>query len=385
VFGSDQKINFILIEGHDVSDYHRTSAALLQSEARFKTIFEEAVIGIVIKGEDGRILESNSAFQSMLGYSSNELRERDYLKITHPEDISISRRLFTDLISGKRRNYFMEKRYIHKDGQIIWGKMAASLMRSQVGGQKFVIGMVENITSNKQIEADLIELQHRLMQGKDNERLRIAQDLHDGPLQEIIGVVYQVQELENSIQEQGSKEQIKEIRASLQHLMWSVRTICGELRPPTLAPFGLEKTILSHIERFRTAHPEYVFTWKLAHDGLTLPENIRTAFFRIYQEALNNIVRHAQAKNIKIIFRLTPKKAVLEVCDDGVGFEMPDHWVKLARQGHLGLVGAVERAKDVGGTLDVITAENQGTKIRVSVNLKSHFKGTPADIEEIRT
>lgn len=373
------------MERHDISEYRRTSAALLQSEARFKTIFEEADIGIVIKGEDGKILESNPSFQTMLGYSSSELKERDYLEITHPLDVSISRKLFNDLISGRRRNYTVEKRYIHKDGQIVWGRITASPMRIQKGDRKSVIGIVENITAIKQTEAELSELQQRLKQGKDNERLRLAQDLHDGPLQEIIGVTYQVQELESSILDQGIKEQLREIRSSLQHLTGSVRSICGELRPPTLVPFGLEKTILSHLERFRSLHPEYSITCKLAHDGLILPEHVRIALFRIYQEAMNNISRHSHARNVKIIFRLTSKQAILEILDDGVGFDLPDHWVKLARQGHLGLVGAVERAKDVGGTLDVKTGRNQGTGVKVSIALKDSPVPAPAVKEEVET
>ncbi len=361
---------FMIVEGRDITDYRRTSNALSQSEARFKTIFEEAGIGIVIKAENGMMLECNPAFQAMVGYTGSELRERDYLDIIHPHDKAGSRKLFNEMIAGKRRNYFIEKRYISRDGQIVWGRMTASLVRGQNGEENFVIGMVENITANKQIQADLDELQHRLMQGKENERLRLAQDLHDGPLQEIIGVSYQVQELENSIQEETRVEQLHAIRAALQQLTWSVRSICGELRPPTLVPFGLEKTILSHVEKLRTAHPELSVTYKLAHDGLSLPENMRITLFRIYQEAINNILRHAHANAIKIRFRLNSTHAILEIQDDGLGFELPDQWVNLARQGHLGLVGAVERAREVGGTLEVIPVIGQGTKIKVSVPLK---------------
>jgi NarL family two-component system sensor histidine kinase LiaS len=94
--------------------------------------------------------------------------------------------------------------------------------------------------------------------------------------------------------------------------------------------------------------------------------------FRIYQESLNNILRHAQAKSVKIRFRLTAQKAILEIQDDGVGFDLPKQWVSLARQGHLGLVGAIERANEIGGTLHVVTAPGQGTLIRVSVPLKGN-------------
>jgi PAS domain S-box-containing protein len=375
-------LKFLLAEGRDVTAFQNAREALFESEASFRTIFEEAGIGIVIKGVNGKMLDCNPAFQALVGYSAAELRRHDYLDITHPLDKRLSRKLFNELIGGQRKNYFVEKRYIHKDGQVVWGRMTTSLVHGQDGAAAFVIGMVENITTHKQIEAELSELQQRLTQGREMERLRIAQDLHDGPLQEIIAVSYQVQELVNSVPEDASREQLQAIRAALQDLARSVRTICGELRPPTLVPFGLETTLRSHIEEFQSAHPDLLVSHKLARDGQDLPERIRIALFRIYQEALNNVLRHAQAKTVKIRLKLTAQKVVLEIQDDGIGFELPNHWVRLARQGHLGLVGAMERARDVGGILNVITAPGRGTLLRASVPITDNGTGRAETAEE---
>jgi PAS domain S-box-containing protein len=363
-------LKFMIAEGRDITIYKHTTEALYQSEARFRTIYEKAGVGILIKGINGRMLDCNPAFQTMLGYSSGDLVQLEYLDITHPLDKGISRKLFNELIAGKRKSYSIEKRYLHKNGQVVWGRITASLVHGQDGRPRFVIGMVENITENKQIEAELNELQQRLMQGREMERLRMAQDIHDGPLQEIIGVSYQITELESVIKDDAGSEQLQSIRAALQQLTNSVRTICGELRPPTLAPFGLEKTILSHAEEFQEAHPELTINLELVKDGQILPEQVRIVLFRIYQESLNNILRHAQATTVKINFILDDEKAVLEIQDDGTGFVLPGRWVKMARQGHLGLVGAMERAKEVGGALEVVTAPGQGTLIRASVPLK---------------
>ncbi len=113
-----------------------------------------------------------------------------------------------------------------------------------------------------------------------------------------------------------------------------------------MIPFGLEKSILSHAEEFRTAHPEMDIELDLAHDGLKLSEQNRIMLYRVYQEAFNNILRHAQASRVCVRFSLDEDQAILEVQDNGVGFELPNRWVKLARQGHLGLVGAMEHAKE---------------------------------------
>ena len=93
------------------------------------------------------------------------------------------------------------------------------------------------------------------MQGREPERLRLAQDLHDGPLQEIIAVSYQVQPLEDSLAMEADRVQLQAVQESLHQLTRSLRTICGEMRPPTLIPFGLEKTIRSHASDFGTHTP----------------------------------------------------------------------------------------------------------------------------------
>ena len=94
---------------------------------------------------------------------------------------------------------------------------------------------------------------------------------------------------------------------------------------------------------------------------------MRTILFRIYQEALNNVVRHANASAVTVRFRLGGRRALLEVQDNGAGFDLPGHWIDLARKGHLGLVGAMERARDIGGRMRIKTAPGQGTLIQAVV------------------
>ncbi|MCL4560848.1 MAG: PAS domain S-box protein [Chloroflexi bacterium] len=163
-------LKFIIAEGRDITAYKRTSEALNQSEARFKTIFEQAGISILIKDVNGKMLDCNPAFQAMLGYSAGELIQLDYLDITHPLDKKISRKLFNELVNGKRKSYFLEKRYLRKDRQLIWARITASLVLEPDRQAQFVIVMAENITTQKEIESELFELQQRLMHGREMER-----------------------------------------------------------------------------------------------------------------------------------------------------------------------------------------------------------------------
>jgi signal transduction histidine kinase len=129
----------------------------------------------------------------------------------------------------------------------------------------------------------------------------------------------------------------------------------------------LEKAIRAHLEKLADSHPELKIHMELAKDGQQIPEQHRLALYRIYQHAVNNVVRHAQAANLFTRLRLEKELVVLEIEDDGKGFELPARWIKLAREGHLGLVGTLERAQAIGGQLRISTSPGKGTLIQVTV------------------
>jgi signal transduction histidine kinase len=265
-----------------------------------------------------------------------------------------------------------------KDGTQFPVDITLSPLHTEEG--TFVISVIRDITERKQMEGELAEVHGQLMEGREAERLHVAQELHDGPLQDLVAVSYRLTELWDVLPDEISAGQMVAAQATLQKALTALRTISHELRPPVLAPFGLEKAMRSHIEEFRQAHPELEVELDLAADGQELPEPMRLALFRIYQQALNNVVHHADASHISIRFTLDAERVVLEVQDDGRGFQMPRRQIVLIRQGHLGLVGMAERAQAIGGDLDVVTAPGEGTLIRVVVPRVS--EQTMTDLEE---
>jgi PAS domain S-box-containing protein len=349
----------------DITNRKQSEQAFERSEARFRTIFERAAIGISLVDAEGRIITSNPGLQHMLGYTEEELRGVLFSELTHPADVESNANLFQDLMAGKLDYYRMEKRYVHKDGHVVWGHLTASVVKDAQGKPQFGIGMVKDITERKRMEDELAELQHRLIEGREAERLYLAQELHDGPLQELIAATYQLGELADAVQDEQSLGQMVAVQVSLQRVIRMLRTVAGQLRPPALAPFGLAKAIRSHVEEFKREHPELDIQLDLISDNQILPEQMRLALFRIYQQALRNVVRHAHANRVQIRFSLDAGLVTLEVQDDGCGFTMPERWIELARQGHLGLVGMSERAEAIGGWLEIRSAHGEGTSIRV--------------------
>lgn len=128
---------------------------LRRNERRFRAIFEKAGIGIILSDQKGKLVETNPAIQRMLGYSGEELNKIHFVDITHPEDVAKDQELFRGLLEQKFDTFELEKRYIHKEGQIIWVKLIVSLVYCDSDGSPHVIGMVEDITSRKEAEDQL--------------------------------------------------------------------------------------------------------------------------------------------------------------------------------------------------------------------------------------
>jgi signal transduction histidine kinase len=153
----------------------------------------------------------------------------------------------------------------------------------------------------------------------------------------------------------------------LQHAISILQSIYADLWPPTLLPFGLEAAIRSHAERLQETHPELSLQLDLMADDHLLPALKRAVIFRIYRQLLDNVVKHAQARLVLVRFTLYPEEVVLQVQDNGCGFEVPKQWRDLIRQERLGLLRAVERAKALGGYLKISSDPGKGTLIRVVV------------------
>ena len=224
----------------------------------------------------------------------------------------------------------------------------------------------EDITWRRRAAEENAEAWQRLADSRESERLHLAQELHDVPLQELHGVRMRLVQLADIQSNNEGQSAIGEVQDALRDAIKRLRSICNELRPPALSPFGLEVAIRSHAEHFRSAHPKIHLELDLESDKLRLPERTRLALYRIYQHALENVARHAEADHARVVLKLDRDQVTLRIRDDGRGFELPANWLEPARSGHLGLLGASERAAAIGGQLEVESAPGEGTLVQVT-------------------
>lgn len=356
---------------NEIAERKKAEEALRKSETMLQSLFASAPDATILVDEQGRIMRVNRQVEALFGYSQEELLGKSI-------DILLPSRLRT-VHSRHRAKYISEMRVRtmgaglelsarRKDGS----EFPVDIMLSPVETEEgpMVISAVRDISENKRMQSELAEMQRRFLDHLESERINLAQELHDGPIQDMYGVIFRLKSMtasENGEQEDITEAQVASLAAEVQNVIQFLRAICGELRPPTLAPYGLEKAMREHAAHFQKAHPEIVVHLDLMNDGQQLPENMRFALFRVYQNALSNVLRHAQAENLSIRFKLDEETAVLEIKDDGQGFQLPSRWVEFARKGHLGLVGTVERVKAIGGRINITSSPGNGTSIRVTV------------------
>ena len=214
----------------------------------------------------------------------------------------------------------------------------------------------------------MAELNSRLQSSTELERLRVAQELHDGPMQSLHSAIYRVEELRAKADAPLAAE-LQDVKETVQSVLQDLRATAKELRPPTIFNFGLENAIRSHASDIIEKHPHLEVTLSLAHDRQMLSHAVRLALFRVLQQSLANVAQHAEATEVRIRFLFDAEEVHLEITDNGKGFEVPRHWIELVRQEHYGLAGAVERVSALGGTLLVESQPGQPTTVRATIPL----------------
>jgi len=353
--GTDGPVDVLSVT-RDITERKRTEQALQASESRFRMLVEQAVDGITVIADDGRFVMANSPYCDMLGYSPYEILQLNMCDTYAPDEHDLVRSRMDQVRAGQLQRF--ERRARRKDGSYILVEVNT---RSLPGGgfQAFV----RDITERKRAEQvarrsreQLQALSHRLLEAREVERRHIAHGLHDELGQTLTAIKLNLQSL------RADADPVAESLALIDRGIEQVRSLSLDLRPSMLDDLGLVATLRWYLDR-HGQRAGYAVTLDADRIETRLPPTVETACFRLTQEALTNVARHARARRVTVTVRGRDAELELAVRDDGVGFDVRAARERAAAGASLGLLGMEELASLAGGRLTIESAPGQGTAI----------------------
>ena len=365
-------------EGHsvlssivDITERKRAEAKLRESEERFRVIFFQAAVGIAQTSLDGQWLLLNHRFCEILGYSRDELRGKTFIDITYPDDREAALTASRKLLAGEISSWSSEKRYIGKDGITVWARLFVSLVRDQHNEAQYFVSVVEDITDKIQAERalqqsrqELRALAGRLIDAEEEERKRIARELHDDLSQKLALLAFDTGSLVLAPPPSANqtREKFRDLQTRVVQLSEDVRQISHRLHPSILEDLGLTAALRELCEEFSAREGiEVVFEQEAVPKAL--PVDVASCLYRVSQEALHNVIKHSRATRVHLKVSGSPEGIQLRIHDTGVGFDSES-----ASHG-LGIVSMKERVLLVQGEFSIHSQPGQGTTVEIFVPL----------------
>lgn len=369
-FYQDDRGNLIHMVGFisDITGSRQAEETLRASEGRFRNAFAHSATGMVLVDLQGRFSEANRAYCELTGYTQEELKPLTFLDITHPEDVERSAHAFQQMLDGGIPSYVIEKRYIRKDGGLVWARISSTLLRDGSNNPSHAVAIVEDVTQQKRAEEDRDALSRRLLQVQDEERRRLARELHDSTAQSVAAMCMNLGVVSESanLLDPPAQKALSECLEIGEQCIRELRTFSYLLHPPVLDDMGLASALKWYVEGF-VQRSKIEVGLDIAPDLARLPRDLELALFRVVQESLTNIHRHSGSRTAMIRLVRYPKEVLLQVRDYGCG--MPGALGKgngIAEPGGVGIAGMQERVRQVGGRLRIHSRPG-GTDVEVRV------------------
>ena len=304
----------------------------------------------------------------------------------HPDDVPAAAALIKACVDGDTDVYDVEHRMLHKDGSVKWFLSRGSAMRRADGTLQRLVGTKVDITERKRVEEIIREseaalqlshreIQHlagRLIEAQDAERARVARDLHDDVSQQLAGLSIALSSLKRRMVELPDSEGVQRELGALQQrtlmLTENVRHVSHDLHPSVLRHVGLVTALTAYCGELSRPHG-VVMRCSAEGDFDDVAPEAALCLYRIAQEALRNVVAHAEASMADVQLRRIGGSGELTIADNGKGFDLAGSH---GNGKGLGLVSMTERVRLAGGTLSIETALKKGTRLRAQIPMNGY-------------
>lgn len=367
--GPQGEIEGAIVVNEDITERARAAEELRVAKELFQTTFDSAAVGITLYDRTGRFLLCNSALCETLGYSAEELLFKNLHELIHPDDLARDEELERQVIEGKLKRYEVEKRLFRRDGKVVWVVLSIALVLDGEGSPLYFIGQILDITSRKAMEHELIESRCRLRElaahhdaVREEERKRIALEIHDELGQLLTALKMEIALLRMQFESDSEVgKRAADMRELVEKTICVVRQVATNLRPAALN-LGIVPALEWLVDDFGK-RTNIAFDLNLASGEFYLDDTKATAIFRIVQESMTNVMRHAQASSVAVSLKHEEGALLLEIQDNGRGFDKESAQLGAS----FGLLGIRERVLVLGGSLAIDTEKGRGTTLTIRI------------------
>ncbi|MBA7595461.1 hypothetical protein ES703_02424 [subsurface metagenome] len=356
----------------DITERKQAEEAVKQSERRYRDLFDSASEAIFIRDLKGRILEVNQAASDLTGYTVDELASMNIRQYLTPASFDIAMEMQRRQIEGATAGQRFELEIIRKDGVKAIIEVAIRLITGSGNGKPTgVQAIARDVTEERKMRDSMHFYLQKILVAQEEERKRIARDLHDDTSQSLLLLTHQLDAIasdpKNKLTE-PVREKLNQVYNLAVDTLGSLRRYAQDLRPAILDDMGLVAAL------------EWMADKLITEDGIDtdvqldiqrqdLPHEVQLVLFRIGQEALGNVKRHAEASKVVIRLESRAGEIKMTIVDNGKGLaqiQVSD----LSSAGKLGIMGMRERAQLLGGTLSIESELGKGTAVIVMIPLE---------------
>lgn len=356
----------------DVTARKKSEAALRRSEAKYRELVQNTNSIIVRYDPLGHITFFNEYARKFFGFPEQEIIGLNILGSIIPWRSSSGRdyrSLMMDFLKHPERYPTNEIENIRRDGSRAWIAWTNKPVRNKTDRIVEILSVGVDVSQRKQAQEQVQFLTHQLIKAHENERLKISRDLHDHIAQDLSTLKISLETLFKD-QPAEIRKKVWQLSDILQRSIASVRDMAYDLRPPGLDQLGLVKTLYLYCEDFSKSSAAKIDFAAAGVDELNLEYETEINIYRLIQEALNNIKRHASANRVTIRLVASSPDIVIRIKDNGKGFDVNDRWKRALKEKRMGLQSMVERVHLLEGNINIQSRANKGTYIFIEIPLK---------------
>ena len=367
----------------DITDRKRAEEELRRAEAFTASVLDNLPNMVFVKdAKNLRFVHLNKAGERLLGYSEQELLGKNDYEFFPPTEADFFTSKDREVLAGGRLLDIPEEPINTRNGAIRLLHTKKIPITDQEGNPLYLLGISEDITERKQVEEELLrnqealrqqqmqlqDLTSKLIMAQEQERQRIARDLHDDFSQRMAALVLDVVAIEQqpSLRAEQLSDLLRPVRERLEQLSDDIHDLAYKLHPSLLEHAGLRAAVEDHLRDLMNRTALRV-SFKAHHVPEALSLDHSTGLFRVLQESLQNVVKHAKATEVSVKLSGSSRGVGLSVTDNGTGFDAQE--TSAHRQG-LGLINMQERLRLLGGFLQIHAKPGDGTKVCAWIPLK---------------